>query len=192
MQKRCNFNSHPHKETNRWHCSLNSCSIISTHISFRRRTIQEYCRRIWGVISIHVSARRRTFLKTQQDPAILFQITSPFGDEHINNALMTLAKKFQLTSPFGDEHPCQLDNQMFQNFNSRLRKETNVNSSGDVDFGWIFQLASPRGDELYSELEKYIPEAISTHISVRRRTILSENYFSRLFISTHVSVRRRT
>ena len=33
-----------------------------------------------------------------------------------------------------------------------------------------FQLASPRGDELYSELEKYIPEAISTHVSVRRRT----------------------
>ena len=33
--------------------------------------------------------------------------------------------------------------QMYNYFNSRLRKETNVNSSGDVDFGWIFQLTSP-------------------------------------------------
>lgn len=45
-----------------------------------------------------------------------------------------------------------------------------------------FQLASPRGDELYSELEKYIPEAISTHVSVRRRTAKRINmldlYFS--------------
>ena len=35
-------------------------TTISIHVSARGRTIQEYCRRIWGVISTHVSARRRT------------------------------------------------------------------------------------------------------------------------------------
>ena len=74
-----------------------------------------------AIISTHVSVRRRTF----------------------NADFFAALHAFQLTSPQGDERCIRTVISVCYDFNSRLRKETNVNSSGDVDFGWIFQLTSP-------------------------------------------------
>ena len=102
----------------------------------------------WKIISTHVSARERT-------PSFKYSL----------NALSVL----QLTSPQGDEHKIPLSPQVDRNFNSRLRKETNM------------ILHSP----------KFV-KTISTHVSIRRRTAIQHLFPAPENISTHVSVRRRT
>ena len=125
------------------------------------------------------------------------------------NALSVL----QLTSPQRDEHFSSFNSLRIVYFNSRLCKETNVNSSGDVDFGWIFQLTSPQGDERILIVWSIVPENFNSHLRKEtnypiRQTfqklthfnsrLLSETNivevicFACFFISIHVSVRRRT
>ena len=76
------------------------------------------------------------------------------------NALSVL----QLTSPQRDEHFSSFNSLRIVYFNSRLCKETNVNSSGDVDFGWIFQLTSPQGDERILIVWSIVPENFNSHL----------------------------
>ena len=76
-----NFNSHLRKETNLKEIVDSGFSIISIHVSLRRRTG-------WAIrpsgnvtISIHVSLRRRTLHSHCYLRLLRFQFTSPQGDE---------------------------------------------------------------------------------------------------------------
>ena len=102
-----NFNSRLRKETNNFVGLFYALFHISTHVSVRRRTylapqqLADYFASL--LISTHVSARRRTGNYTIEDLTGVFQFTSPQGNEH-------LILLFVLSA---------------NNFNSRLRKETN-------------------------------------------------------------------
>ena len=145
----CDFNSHPHKETNISHRLIHCVSYISIHVSLRRRTI-------WPL---------------PHHSMVPFHFTSPFGDELLSSLACAKTLQFQLTSPRGNERSLRTAYgqgiRPFQ-FTSPQGDEQEVKPS--VDFGWIFQLTSPQGDEL-KELMKYTANTyISTHVSVRRRT----------------------
>ena len=193
---------------------------------------------VWSetIISTHISTKRRTSSVTFCIYSFIFQLTSPQGDEPDDDCTSLESRIFQFTSPQGDEHKIPLPPQVDRNFNSRLREETNprflsyhilfnlfqlTSPQGDEHKAvslfislLLFQLTSPRGDEpsgtnnfvLYktnfkSRLreETNIPSSlllpvpyISTHVSVRRRTDLIFVVNGITNISTHVSVRRRT
>ena len=110
------------------------------------------------------------------------------------NALSVL----QLTSPQRDEHFSSFNSLRIVYFNSRLCKETNVNSSGDVDFGWIFQLTSPQGDERILIVWSIVPENFNSHLRKEtnypiRQTFQKLTHFnSRLREGTNDHLGRRT
>ena len=124
-------------------------------------------------------------------PYLSFQFTSPFGDELLSSLACAKTLQFQITFPCGNERILIVWSTVPENFNSRLRKETNFN----VPIATLLSI-------------------ISTHISARRRTgsplsgTTTPVYFnsrlpketnrhviffnSFIDISTHVSARRRT
>ena len=143
------FNSRLRKETN-YHAEYISRNVdhISIHVSARRRTIQEYCRRIWGVISIHVSLRRRTPLNALSSYSCFISTHVSLRRRTHKLTLIIILFIFQLTSPQGDEPSGMFSFSQLRYFNSRLREETNILCD------WL------------SAAGQYI----STHVSVGRRT----------------------
>ena len=82
-------------------------------------------------------------------PEKIFQLTSPRGDEpylHLH-LLPQRQLKFQFTSPRGDELKMARVLVRVYHFNSHLREETNKNSISPQQNKKIFQLTSPRGDK---------------------------------------------
>ena len=104
------------------------------------------------LIYMHFNSRLRkeTNINFDIDMAryLIFQLTSPQGDELCLISTIGLFYIFQFASPQGDE-PNYHDLMIIQDhFNSRLRKETNV----------VIQLCN-------------VAVFISTHVSARRRTV---------------------
>ena len=120
-----------------------------------------------------------------------FQFTSPQGDEQEVKPSVDFGWIFQLTSPQGDEHLILLSVLSASNFNSRLRKETN---SGDEDLKALEDISTHvsvrrRTMQIMQNAEHFV---ISTHVSARRRTVVNVRNHPKLRISIHVSARRRT
>ena len=131
------------------------------------------------VISIHISARRRTcFL-------IIFFIFRRYFNSHPLAGMNTDDKQlsvtnilFQFTSSCGDERVLAHSVRHHKYFNSRLRKETNrITLLYSLDC-FPFQLTSPQGDELIVAHKSLICNRISTHVSVRRRTLANHIFFT--------------
>ena len=78
---------------------------------------------------------------------LLFQLTSPQGDEHKAVSLFISLLLFQITSPQGDELQILVLGTYSSYFNSHPSKETNLYSSVVFHLISSFQLASPQGDE---------------------------------------------
>ena len=132
-------------------CSRSTnCFSISTRVSARRRTRFEKPSKSEKLISIHVSARKLT--------------SCVIG-------YLQLGSIFQLTSPQGDERNPPVSLYLMEDhFNSRLREGTNTffqvffkrtfsitthiparrrtNTPCNFPSRLLFQLTSPRGDEL--------------------------------------------
>ena len=85
-----NFNSRLRKETNR-----NTAPVSRAWKYFNSRlrketNLKEIVDSGFSIISIHVSARRRTPKKTTESCSCLFQFTSPYGDEPVNSKKDTI------------------------------------------------------------------------------------------------------
>ena len=121
-------------------------------------------------ISTHVSARRRTLFCHYLPQFAIFQLTSPQGDEPNYHDLMII-----------QDH-----------FNSRLRKETNLNHI--LRSISVFQISIHVFVVRRTQQSYHFPAyaKISIHVSLRRRTFLQHFTYSYFHISTHVSARRRT
>ena len=146
-------------------------------------------------------------------PEKIFQFTSPRGDELLSSLACAKTLQFQITFPCGNERILIVWSTVPENFNSRLRKETNSYTK------YRQKYLSHFNSRLRKETNFNVPIAtllsiISTHISARRRTgsplsgTTTPVYFnsrlpketnrhviffnSFIDISTHVSVRRRT
>ena len=142
-----------------------------------------------------------------------FQFTSPRGDELLSSLACAKTLQFQITFPCGNERILIVWSTVPENFNSRLRKETNSYTK------YRQKYLSHFNSRLRKETNFNVPIAtllsiISTHISARRRTgsplsgTTTPVYFnsrlpketnrhviffnSFIDISTHVSARRRT
>ena len=79
----------------------------------------------------------------------------------------------------------------YQNFNSRLRKETNQDHPADLTSGVVFN-SRLRKETNRNKIVMAAYQIISIHVSVRRRTQRNQTSFSTKLISTHVSARERT
>ena len=146
-------------------------------------------------------------------PYLSFQFTSPRGDELLSSLACAKTLQFQITFPCGNERILIVWSTVPENFNSRLRKETNSYTK------YRQKYLSHFNSRLRKETNFNVPIAtllsiISTHISARRRTgsplsgTTTPVYFnsrlpketnrhviffnSFIDISTHVSARRRT
>ena len=188
-----NFNSRLRKETNFNVPIAALLSIISIHVSVRRRTQKSNLHYIYIKISTHVSVRRRTMrchprpsescdfnsrLREETNPA---EPTTSFSTKLISNHVsarrrtpffkcsLNALSVLQLTSSQRDEHFSSFNSLRIVYFNSRLCKETNA----------AFALLSPSA-------------TISIHVSARRRTKIITQIKQIYLISTHVSARRRT
>ena len=172
---------------------------ISTHVSVRRRTKHTFSpyymmrnfnsrlrketnfnvpiAALLSIISIHVSVRRRT--QKSNLHYIYIKIST-----HVSVRRRTVYRKLR---------------KIQENFNSRLRKETNLlplllqlvdfafqftSPQGDEQFRQIvrkfvviFQFTSPQGDELATLLLIYRILYISIHVSARRRTFFPWHFF---------------
>ena len=78
-----------------------------------------------ATISIHVSLRRRTIWPLPHHSMVPFQFTSPFGDELLSSLACAKTLQFQITFPCGNERILIIWSTVPENFNSRLRNETN-------------------------------------------------------------------
>ena len=143
-----NFNSRLRKETNR-----NTAPVSRAWKYFNSRlrketNLKEIVDSGFSIISIHVSARRRTPKKTTESCSCLFQFTSPFGDELLSSLACAKTLQFQITFPCGNERILIVWSTVPENFNSRLRKETNCMPASIHALSYFtFQLTSPRGNE---------------------------------------------
>ena len=161
-----NFNSRLRKETNIAEAKADEKNI-SNHVSFRRRTISASALAPSKTVKIliHVSARRWTPDSCSRNVFIVFQFTSPRGneqcytnsmlstilfqfastrgDEQYNRVIRDLRQVFQFTSPCGDEqkNPREFAPEKIFQITSPCGDEQEVKPS--ADFGWIFQLTSP-------------------------------------------------
>ena len=165
------FNSRLRKETNDKLMNFFYVVAISIHVSARRRTPKNniFFNWIWDFNS---RLRKETNLYGDVSNAIMkiFQLTSPQGDELCLISTIGLFYIFQFASPQGDE-PNYHDLMIIQDhFNSRLRKETNLNHI--LRSISVFQ--------------------ISIHVFVVRRTQQSYHFPAYAKISIHVSARERT
>ena len=131
--------------------------------------------------------------------ACTFQFTSPFGDEQKETQIGDEFVLFQFTSPYGDEHRWSKLLCLLLHFNSRLLSETNFYRV------WLVQKRCNFKSRFLAEtngflLSGVLCQRISTHVSVRKRTVCLLQYMhfhilhfnSRLREGTNDHLGRRT
>ena len=164
-----------------WNCPTTS-AIRSTHILAKIRWKSPRDRVGGGFRSLLLDnfPRRETPAFPSICTTAIFQFTSPRRDELGKSTIM---------SPQGDEQLCRPFLCFVPYFNSRLRKETNYSIYTFLLILLLFQLTSPQGDE-HEQVTVYTNvQSISTHISVRRRTMQIMQNAEHFVISTRVSAR---
>ena len=103
--------------------------IISTHVSFRRRTPDSCSRNVFVVFQFTSPRGDEQYNRVIRDLRQVFQLTSPRGDEQKNPREFAPEKIFQITSPQGDEPLLLRLMYNNRNFNSHPRKEMNLYTS---------------------------------------------------------------
>ena len=144
-------------------------SLISTHVSVRRRTAIQHLFPAPENISIHVSLRRRTMVSFLAYSPMIFQFTSPYGDEPYLGAWSSGSS----------------------DFNSRLLTETN-RVQHQKKLAFIISIHVSLRRRTFQCILWCSRDLISIHVSLRRRTTYPEEAILEEDISIHVSLRRRT